>query len=125
VSGFTLDAGALIALQKGTVRVAQLLAEADRLTLPITIPAAVLGQTWRGGSRSAPLARLLRADGVDVVPLDMYHAQLIGALCGKTGVTDVVDISVVVCARQRGQVIITSDPDDLRRVDPTITLITV
>ncbi|HET9256693.1 MAG TPA: PIN domain-containing protein [Pseudonocardiaceae bacterium] len=125
MSGFTLDAGALIALQKGAVRVAKLLAEADRLKLPIAIPAGVVAQAWRGGPRSAPLARLLRAEGVEVVPLDPHQAQLIGALCGKTGTVDVVDISVVLCARRRGQVIITSDPDDLRRVDSAITLITI
>jgi len=30
-----------------------------------------------------------------------------------------------VCARRAGQQVVTSDPDDLRALDPTITVVTV
>jgi predicted nucleic acid-binding protein len=37
----------------------------------------------------------------------------------------VVDASVVLCARRRGQAVMTSDERDLRRLDPTLRLIAV
>jgi hypothetical protein len=35
----------------------------------------------------------------------------------------VVDVSVVVCARERGHAVVTSDPDDLRAIDPKLELL--
>jgi hypothetical protein len=48
-----------------------------------------------------------------------------GQLCGVRGTADVIDASVVLCARTRGDRIVTSDPDDIRRLDPSIPLVTV
>jgi len=36
-----------------------------------------------------------------------------------------VDAHVVVCARRKGQAILTSDPQDLRKLDSTIPLVAV
>jgi hypothetical protein len=47
-------------------------------------------------------------------PLDSARARLTGILCGRTGSSDVVDAAVVVSAAQRGDLILTADPDDLR-----------
>jgi hypothetical protein len=38
-------------------------------------------------------------------------------LLASSGTGDIVDAHVVVCARRAGQAVITSDPDDLRRLD--------
>jgi len=38
---------------------------------------------------------------------------------------DVVDVHVVLLARARGQTIVTSDPDDMRRVDPSASLVEI
>jgi hypothetical protein len=35
-----------------------------------------------------------------------------------TNTSDHIDASVVLCARMRPSTIVTSDPDDLRRLDP-------
>jgi len=43
-------------------------------------------------------------------------------LCGVAGTADVIDATVVLCARSRGRRIATSDPDDLRRLDATLIL---
>jgi hypothetical protein len=44
-------------------------------------------------------------------------------LCGARGTSDVIDATVVLCARARGHRVVTSDPDDLRRLDSAIPLI--
>jgi len=36
-----------------------------------------------------------------------------------------VDAHVVLCARRTGQQVVTSDPDDLRRLDPRLKLVIV
>jgi len=38
---------------------------------------------------------------------------------------DVVDVHVVLCAWQRRHAIVTGDPDDIARVDPTVPRILV
>jgi hypothetical protein len=35
----------------------------------------------------------------------------------------VVDASVVVCARERGQRVVSGDPGDLLAIDPTLTVV--
>jgi hypothetical protein len=120
--GLTLDAGALIALDRGDRRVLFLLqlAHADRR--PIRIPAGVLGQVWRNGSRQALLARFLRAREVEIIALDDTLARAAGELCGAAGTSDVIDASVMLVARTHGDGVLTSDPGDLRRLDPAIPL---
>lgn len=45
------------------------------------------------------------------------------ALCGRSGTRDVVDASVALLARRHHAVVVTSDPDDLGRVDPSLPLV--
>ena len=125
MSGLTLDAGALIAADRGTRAVIVLLARARAQGLQLAIPAGALGQAWRDGRRQALLARLVVARDVEIVPLDARTAREAGQLCGTTGTRDVVDASVVLCARARGHAIATSDASDLRRLDPDVPLIDV
>lgn len=122
MTGLTLDAGALLGLEKGSARARGVLEEATR-PRALRIPAAVLAQVWRSGSRQAPLSRLLAAEGTEVVALDAAAAKAVGRLLAATGQRDVVDASVVVCAWQHEDVVVTSDPDDLRRLDPTLRLV--
>jgi predicted nucleic acid-binding protein len=71
------------------------------------------------------LARFLRRDGVEIVPLDAQLARACGELCAATGSSDIVDASVVILARERRDPIVTSDPDDLRRLDPAARIVPV
>jgi len=58
-----------------------------------------------------------------VVPsLDQVLAEAAGVLCGRTGTSDIIDASVVLVTRREDGVVITSDPDDLRRLDPGLPL---
>jgi hypothetical protein len=44
-------------------------------------------------------------------------------LCGKTGAADVIDASVVLCARERGHRVVSGDPDDLLAIDPALPVV--
>ena len=123
--GFCLDAGALLALDRGQPRVVHLL---DRVIAgggAVDIPAPVIAQVWRDGSRQARLARLLGASDVVLVDLDAEMARAVGVLCGAVGVADVVDGHVALHARRRDLAVLTSDPDDIARLDPTLTIVAV
>ena len=117
-AGITLDAGALIALDRGDKRMIALLGQALAQRRNFHVPSGVLGQAWRDGRTQVTLARFLRVDEVEIVPLDAQLARSCGELCGATGTSDVIDASVVILARERRDIIVTSDPDDLRRLDP-------
>lgn len=124
-SGITLDAGALIALERGDGRMIALLSESVRQNRSFRVPAGVLGQAWRDGRRQSILARFLHAEEVTIVPLDAPMARAAGELCGTKGTTDVIDASVVLTARQHGDNIITSDVSDLKRLDSKSILISI
>ena len=125
MAGLTLDAGALIAFERNDRRTVLLLARALQRDLAIVVPAGVIGQVWRDGRRQARLARLLATDNVEIEALDDRRGRAAGQLCGACGTADVIDASVVLGARARGQRIVTSDPDDLARLDPRAELIVV
>ena len=40
-----------------------------------------------------------------------------------SGTSDIADAHVVICARRAGQPVVTSDPGDLRQLDPALRLI--
>lgn len=125
LAGLTLDAGALIAFDRHDRAAVVLIGAALERGFPITIPAGVLGQVWREGRRQARLARLLTSVLVTVEPLDDVAARAAGQLCGVTGTSDVIDASVALCAKRRAQIVVTSDPDDLRRLDSALRLIAI
>lgn len=123
MSGFTLDAGALIAAERGDRRMVALLDRAVLGGLPIAIPAGALGQVWRADPRQHRLHLLLGDDNVEVPALDRDEALAAGAICARARTSDVIDASVASCARRRDQVVVTSDPDDIRRLDPALAVI--
>ena len=118
----TLDAGALIAFERGDRAVVAIVARALQRKQVLAVPAGVIAQVWRDGRRQASLARLLASDLVEIEPLDDARARAAGQLCGATGTSDVIDASVVLCARARDHGVLTSDPDDLTRLDATLRI---
>jgi predicted nucleic acid-binding protein len=116
-----LDTGALIAIERRERRVAALIATANRNDLTVVAPAGVLAQAWRGATRQALLARALQTD-LEVDELTAGAALRAGVLCGRTATSDVIDASVALSARNRDAVVLTSDPDDLRRLDPLLQI---
>ncbi len=118
--GLILDAGALIAFERNDRHVVAIVARALSRGARLTVPAGVVGQVWRDGRRQARLTRLLGSDLVEVEPLDDARARAAGELCGVRSTTDVIDASVGLSARARGQGVLTSDPHDLQRLDPSL-----
>jgi predicted nucleic acid-binding protein len=124
-AGIVLDAGALIALDRGEKRMIALLRRALAQGRAFRVPAGVVGQAWRDGRVQVTLARFLRSEEVEIVPLDEHLARSCGELCGAVNPADVIDASVVILARERRDPIVTSDPNDLRRLDPGAQIIPV
>jgi hypothetical protein len=123
VTGLTLDAGALIAYERKHRAVILILKRAFDNDGEVVIPAPALAQAWRDGRQQVQLVRLLAAPQVQVEPLDDRRARAAGQLCGATATSDIVHASVILCARARKHMIVTSDRDDLQRLDPNVTLI--
>lgn len=121
------DAGALIAIERGSRRMQALLERMITQGATVLVPAAVVGQTWRDGSRQARIAKLLAARQTGVVTLDGARARAVGVTLAASGTDDVVDASVVLCAREHGNdvPVLTSDPDDLGRLDERLVRIEI
>jgi hypothetical protein len=115
-----LDTGALIALERNDRRVMTLIDTALRLKQSVAVPAGVVAQAWRDPRRQVRIARLLNVDEVEIEPLDEQQAKRAGQLCGARKTSDVIDASVVLCAKARDHVVLTSDAEDLLRLDPTL-----
>ncbi len=113
MNGYCLDAGALIAVERGVAPVIKFLDDAAGQGLAIDIPAGALAQVWRGGPRQARMSRFVSARGVRVVPLDDETARAVGVLCGLAGTSDVIDAHVALHAHLEGLAVMTSDPQGL------------
>jgi len=125
MSGITLDAGGLIALDRNDRRAIVLLARTAELGMRVTVPATALAQALRNPAKQARLSRLVRQPTTDLVALDGPDAKAVGLLLAKTATADIVDAHVVICAQRTGQVVVTSDPRDIGRIDAELRLVTV
>jgi predicted nucleic acid-binding protein len=121
----TLDTGALIGLERGDKRMIALLQRALAQGRGFRVPSGVVAQTWRNARVQVKLARFLKSAEVEIVPLDEQLARACGELCGATNTSDIIDASVVLLARERGGPVVTSDPIDLRRLDPAAKTISI
>jgi hypothetical protein len=117
VSGVTYDAGALIAAERDSKSVWRLHRRLLERGMYPTLPTVVLGQAWRGGPQ-ARLSRLVR--GCRIKPFTEQQARSAGAALAASDGRDLVDAAVVVTALDRGDLVVTSDPDDLRRIAAAI-----
>lgn len=131
MTALVLDTGALIALDRNDRKVWAMLRNAADDSTQVSVPAGVVAQSWRDGSRQALLARALVH--CDEVPLEGALARATGLLCGRAGTADIVDASVALVAAARAQTgptaLVTSDPADLRHLlqtlDASVRLVTI
>ena len=121
--GVTFDAGPLIALDRGDRRVIALIARAMENGARLMIPATALAQAIRNPARQARLLRLIRQSGVDLLALDGPNATAVGLLLARSGTADIADAHGVLCAQRAAQALVTSDPADIRRIDPALQLV--
>ncbi len=125
VKRVVLDAGALIALERRDRRLVALMDELIKARIAAHVPAGVVAQVWRGSAQQHVLLRLLRARAVHVHALSEALAYRIGALLAASRSSDVVDAHVAILARSLGAVLLTSDPDDLRRLDASLDVVPI
>jgi predicted nucleic acid-binding protein len=112
VAGLTLDAGALIAYERGEERIREILAVAYARSLVPTIPAIALAEVWRGDAKDASVARLLKACSIEVV--DERLAREAGRLLKSTPGAGTIDACIAAGVSRRHDAIVTSDADDMR-----------
>ena len=118
-AGVVLDAGAFIALERRDPTMVELARLFVRNRTPLVTPAGVVAQLWRGGEgRQAPVALLLRS--VAVADLTAAVARHLGRILGATRTADPTDAHVAFLARERTWAVLSSDVDDLLRIDPTL-----
>ncbi len=111
MEGLTLDTGALVALERRDRRMSLVFRTACERKIRMTVPAPVLTEWWRGPSRIRSLIR----SSVTIEPLDEPLAATAGeALAAIAGST--VDAIVMASAARRGDIVYTSDWDDLCRL---------
>lgn len=112
--GITYDTGALIAADRGERRMWARHRALLKLREVPTVPAPVVAQSWRGGSRQALLARLLV--GCDIEALDDGQARAVGSLAATAATSDIVDACVVEGALRRHDLVVSSDETDLHAI---------
>ena len=112
MTGLTFDTGALIALERRRPRMRAVLERALATDQPITVPADVVGEWWRGRTdlRDAILA------AVDVEPLTLDLAKAAGEALATVPHATLVDAVVMASAASRGDIVYSSDVDDLERL---------
>ena len=116
--GVTFDTGVLIALERRHAGALALLRACLLSRAPITIPAAVVAEWWRGTHRA-----LLESGSLEALTPEL--AERAGELLAKTGRSNAIDATVVASAAQRGDIIVTGDGHDLRalaRTAPNVTI---
>ncbi|MGH7866610.1 MAG: twitching motility protein PilT [Candidatus Dormibacteraceae bacterium] len=113
MNGFTYDTGALVAAEARRDDVWALHKRVLNRGLSPIVPAVVLAQAWRGGPQPL-LSQFLR--GCVVEAFIETRARGVGVALARSETNDIVDAAVVISALGRGGTVVTSDPDDLRRV---------
>ena len=123
-TGLTFDTGALIALERRHQRIARVYATAVTDLIPVTVPAVVISEWWRGRSDAREI--ILRGVRVEVTTTEL--ARLAGeALAAVPGAT-AIDALLMASAARRGDVVYTSDITDLQRLQaffPAVRLLVV
>jgi predicted nucleic acid-binding protein len=115
VKQVVLDAGALIALERGTASVRGYVLLADRGLVALSTSSAVIAQVFRGGPRQPRLARLLSTDLLIELALGPDAARRIGISAVSAASRDVVDGHVAMLALELNAIVLTSDPTDIAR----------
>ena len=118
MAGVTYDRGALIAAERNDRTMWALHAGFLAEEVVPTVPAAVLAEAWRGGSRQAGLARFLAL--CDTEDLTEGQARDVGVLAGKSRHDDVVDVAVVEGAIRRRDAVVTSNATHIRAISEAV-----
>jgi predicted nucleic acid-binding protein len=110
--GLTFDTGALIGLERRRQRISRVYKTAVADGLVVTVPAVVICEWWRG--RSDVRETILR--GLRVEWVDTELAKAAGEALAAVRSASAVDALVMASAARRGDVVYTSDFEDLDRL---------
>ncbi len=113
MAGLTYDTGALIAAERDDQLLWSLHRAALRRGLPPTVPSVVIAEAWGGGPQHR-LSQLLK--GCRVEPLGAAQARAVGTLAARSGLDDIVDVTVVEGALRRGDAVVTSNRTHIEQV---------
>jgi len=117
MAGLTFDTGALIGLERKHHRIRKVLDTAIYHGWAVTVPAVVIAEWWRGPrAQRDVILRLVRVE-----PMDAAIAKLAGLALGQVQEATTVDAIVMASAAGRGDVVYTSDFDDLSRLQRFFT----
>lgn len=114
-----LDAEGLVKFADGDARTMQRVRAAWQRDAYVVTAASAITEVVRGGSRDAKLHRVLKQ--IAVVPIDKQIGRAAGELLGHTGLSGhehALDalVAAVALNQPRPVVLLTSDPDDMRRL---------
>jgi predicted nucleic acid-binding protein len=112
VIGYTLDTGALIALERRKQRAVALLRVAREDGAAVTVPVNVVAEWWRERTR----LREAILEAVAVEPMDEGLAKGVGETLATVPEATLVDATVMVSAARRGDIVLTADMEDLNRL---------
>lgn len=112
MAALTFDTGALIALSRGDKRMHAVLVAAQERRTVITVPAVVVAEWWRVDSRRSRLI----LERVDVEPISERLAKIAGEALAAVPRAAAIDAIVMASAAERGDVVFTSDIEDLDRL---------
>ncbi len=121
---YTLDTGALIALERRRQRMLGFLELARVDKIPIVVPAMCIAEWWRG--RTDVREKILAA--VIVEHTDDALVRLTGAALAAVPAATCIDAMVMASAARMGGVVLTSDVDDLSRLQtvfPSVRVLAV
>jgi len=112
VIGITFDTGALIGLELRKPRITRVFLAALQRGVPITVPVPIVIEWWRGRTdrREEILDELIPEP--TTIPLAQRAGEAVGIVKGATA----IDALVMASASTRGDVVFTSDVDDLERL---------
>jgi hypothetical protein len=113
MNSIVLDSGALIALERDDRALWSVLKLAALSSSEIVVPSTVLAQVSRDLPSLALLSRALNL--CEIATFDNL-ARDIGKLCGKTNSADICDAHVAIVSSRRGDLLYTSDSQDLKRL---------
>ena len=114
MAGLTLDSGALIAFERADRKMVAHLKEAEQRGCELTVSTAVVAEVWRGGRRSARMGALLGACVIE--PVDDELARSAGEALAMVRGGGVVDAIVMASAARRADRVLTTDADDMARL---------
>lgn len=114
---------------RGAVRVGGLLGNGQQNDVVLNNGCAAIRNpvepVIRNPARQVRLWRMIQFDKTEVIPLDGSQAQAVAGLLARTGTSDITNAHVVICVQTAGYAVITSDPRDLKRLDPALRLIRI